>query len=190
MWETIISVVGSLIADIFTGWFKAEKKVEAEWKSRTLEGKLESYRKSDKVEKEIRKAKPVVVPKTASEWNRGVGRVAAPILLLFLILILSGCSLFTRYVQVADRKPIIETPERPVLEEDPPFNERETKLVNYAVDLETRITKYNEWANKENIENGYTEPEEENPDGETPEEGEEAGDRDGDGEDTEEGSTE
>ena len=189
MWEGIITAVLGFVANIFTGWFSNEKKIEAEWKSRTYEAKMKSYRSSDKAEREIKKAKPVETPKNARAWNRGVGRVAVPLLFLFLILFLSGCTLFTRYVEVADRKPIIEIPERPELAEEPEFNEREVKLVNYAVELETKLTKYNEWANEENIKNGYTEPSEEDPDGEKPEEGDEAGDRDGDDEADEETET-
>ncbi len=156
MWVTILGFVGKLFGDMVTGWFKSEKAVEADWKAKTYEGKMRSYKSSATVEKKIAnvEVKPEDVPTDAKGWNNGAGLV----LLCMALMFTSGCSLFTRYVEVKDRKPIIETTPRPELSEGK-FNEREQKLVKYSVTLETKITTYNDWAKAQNIENEYEDAE-------------------------------
>lgn len=82
------------------------------------------------------------------------------VVLSVFLLTVAGCwppKLFTRYIYVEDKKPLIEKPDRPDLPENPPtFTEREQILVNYTVSLEALIDEYNEWAVEENIENEYT----------------------------------
>lgn len=172
MWATIIGVVGKLFADIVLGIFTNEQKVEAEWKVRTYEGKMNSYASSNSVEKAIKKTTAKEVPADGAAWNKGVGRPAGLFLLVCVALLLSGC---IRYVYVADRKPEIELPERPTVDETNPFTDRETTLVKYAVDLEAKITTYNEWARRENVKNGYETPDGTNGEqpSETPPEGDE-----------------
>lgn len=157
MWTAIITAVLKVFGDIITNIFTNEQKVQAELKAKTYEEKMNSYVRSEAAEKAIEKSKPTEAVKTPSAWNAGVGRPLPVLFLLLSILTLSGC---VRYVYVNDRKPVIEIPERSVLETEPAFTDRELKLVDYAQNLESRIGTYNEWAKAENVRNGYAKAEE------------------------------
>lgn len=154
MLNQIIKVVLGFFADYVKMWYDGEKKAEAEWNAKTREGQLRSVIDADKIEVAISTVKPVV-PATPSGWN--AGRAVSVLVLGLLLVSLSGCTLFTRYVYVADKKPVIDLPDRPVLSDDPPFTEREKKLVTYAVDIESKTRTYNEWAHEQNRTNGYEE---------------------------------
>jgi hypothetical protein len=76
--------------------------------------------------------------------------------LVLLLACSSGCALFTKYVDVPSKHPYIEAQSRPALPHDPPaWSDRETILVNYALDLEAKIGAYNKIAHDENVRNGY-----------------------------------
>lgn len=158
MWADIIGVVLkatlSFFKDWLTSWYTEAKAKTDEWNAKTFKAQLESVVEADKIEVKIRDAKPTTVPETPMDWNKP--RVVPVLLLPVLLaasLFLQGC--FVRYVTVPDKKPIIDVLERPVLEETPPFTDREKKLVKYAVELETKIDTYNKWAHTQNIEHGY-----------------------------------
>ena len=158
MWAAIIAAVLGVVGDIITNIFTNEQKVQAELKAKTYEEKMNSFVRSNKIEKDIAKTEPTTPVTTPSDWNAGVGRVAPLLFLLLSLLILSGC---VRYVYVNDRKPMIEIPARPEIPTVPEFTDREKQIVGYTQTLEARIQKYNEWVESENIKNGYTQPEEE-----------------------------
>ena len=70
-------------------------------------------------------------------------------------LLLTGCSIITKEVYVTTRLPIIETVERPLLNEnDEPYEIIQT-LMNYALTLEDAIDIYNEYAKEQNLKSGY-----------------------------------
>lgn len=62
---------------------------------------------------------------------------------LVIVILCSGCNPFVRYVPVPSPYPVIEVPNRPIVETEIPFTNRELTIANYARQLETVIKTYN-----------------------------------------------
>ncbi len=150
------SWLGSIVAAVFKAgldylklWYNEEKAKTHEWNAKTREAQLKSVKDAEKMQLHIREAKPTPSA-TPSDWNRG-----ALIVLLAVLIPLSGCGLFTKYIHVPARMPYIVAPARPTIPVQPQFMPRETILKDYALTLEAKIKAYNAEARRENIKNGY-----------------------------------
>ena len=147
--ETIISaVVGSILSYVKL-WYDQAEAAENEWNAKTREAQLRSIKDADKMTLEIKDAKPIKVD-SPSAWN------LTPLVFVVILLLSPGCGLFTKYVHVPSKLPYIEVPVRPQIPALPvAWTTREVLLKDYALDLETKVTKYNKIAKRENIKNGY-----------------------------------
>lgn len=81
-------------------------------------------------------------------------------LILYLLMIgtlvgSSGCGIVTKEIYVTTRMPIIETVERPYLDEDDDPLVNIQKIMQYSLQLERAIELYNEYARELNKESGY-----------------------------------
>jgi hypothetical protein len=164
-----LEAFGALIVkqfmDYYRSWFDAKKAQANAWEVETRKGQMSSIVVSKASERAI-KSVQVIRPLSAAAWNTGrttearqaLRRVTANltvVLLLGLVCILPACAI-KPVVFYAQRFPMIELPDRPVLPEEPAeFTPREKLLVDYTATVEARVEKYNEIARDSNERNGY-----------------------------------
>ena len=145
--EKILQAITGALLNFVKLWFEQEKAKADEWNAKASAAMLESVKSAEKMKIQIRSAE-AQIPKTPAAWN--AGRV---ILILITFMLLSGCIVRTVYVE--SKFPVIEKPKRPEINNTPGFSERESTLVGYAINLETRINMYNDLAHEHNKRNGY-----------------------------------
>lgn len=130
-------------------WYDQEKAKEHEWNAKTRKAQLRTMKDADKMALEIKDAKPFQV-NSPSDWN------LTPLLLVAVLILSSGCALFTKYVHVPSKLPYIVVPARPQVPTQPvTWTVRETLLKNYGLELEAKVKAYNGVAKRENVKNGY-----------------------------------
>lgn len=154
--ERIVKAIVGAVLGYIRLWYDAERREAAEWEAKAMRGKVESMKASDAVEKRLEGLVPTEIATSAKAWNekarlRGVG------LLLVLCVFLPGC-LFTKYVQIEGKWPLIKAPVCPTIPAEPvELTTREFVLASYATALEVKIDVYNKEAKAHNVEHGYTE---------------------------------
>lgn len=141
-----LAAAGSVIVAIING--RRDSKAEAE--KAVAEGRLASYVETGRVEAALRNIEGED-PQSPGEWNAGVGRTVP---LLLAALLLTGC-FGSRTVYIESRWPLLDLPDRPVLDESEPFSDRERQIVNYVGKLERTIIRYNEIAQERNAKHGF-----------------------------------
>ena len=157
----MLGAIVKALLGFFKLWYDGERREAAEWEAKAMRGKVESIKTSDAVERRIGIATPLEVPTTAAAWNKKARRGAG--LLLLLCFILPGC-LFTKYVHIEGKWPVIGAPARPMIPSEPiELTVRERILVGYSMVLEVKIDVYNKEARAHNVEHGYTEDGREGP---------------------------
>jgi len=156
MWGSILSAIVKGLGQVIMDWWRAEQAESAKWAAKTRERQLISIKEGKKIEQDyvntLQKARKNPA-RSGALWNAKV-----TILLLLCPFILCGC--FRFHVYAAPYRPVPPKIERPILENESPFSEREQKLVNYASELETVYSKIRQEAIESNQKNGYPSPEE------------------------------
>ncbi|RQW76721.1 MAG: hypothetical protein EHM14_15955 [Methanothrix sp.] len=153
MWESLLKVLLGFLKT----WYDGERKEALEWESKALKGQQDSMKEARVVEKMLEAARHLKTP-SAQEWNR---KAVPAILPLLVLVLLSGCSLFTKYVTVPGMWPEFPAVERPQIPGPEEWGVREAILAGYASALEAQIAAYNGAAKAHNLKYGYTDPQKE-----------------------------
>lgn len=154
--ERIVKAIVGAVLNFVKLWYDAERREAAEWEAKAMRGKMESMKASDAAERRMNAVVPPEVTTSAAAWNekarlRGVG------LLLIFLVFLPGC-LFTKYVQIEGKWPLIKAPACPTIPAEPvELTPREFILAGYATALEVKIDAYNKEAKAHNVVHGYME---------------------------------
>jgi hypothetical protein len=156
--QRIVSAIVNAVLGYIKLWYDAERREAAEWEAKAMRGKMESMKVSDAVSKRLEGLVPTEVATTAKAWNEKARlRGAGLLFILCVFLFLPGC-LFTKYVHIEGKWPLIKAPACPTLPAEPrELTVRETILASYATALEVKIDGYNKEAKAHNIVHGYAE---------------------------------
>lgn len=139
------NIVSSIIAAITQRWDREQAEADRA-AAKAREWQLEQAREHLRVQAAMReKMEKADAPSSGAAWNAGR--------LIALALLLTGC--FRHYVPVHTYIPVPPLPERPVLEDESPFNDREQALAGYAVRVETALAEARAFAIEQNLANGY-----------------------------------
>lgn len=141
-------------------WYDRERREAAEWAAKSKEAQLESFKEGKALEQKMKNAQesaPLIT--NVNDWNeRAKQRNLANTSLLIILCLFGwmqvGC--FRFYVTAREYRPIIPTPEMPLLSEEAPFSDPDfLLLVEYIERLQSAVDLYNEKAHESNKEHGY-----------------------------------
>lgn len=118
-------------------------RAAAEARKWQLEKARDHRRLQESIREEVDEAK---IPTTGNGWNMP--------LLVLLSLLMSGC-FFRHYTPVYPYQPVPPMAERPLLEDESEFNDREQVLAEYAIRLEVSLAEARAFAIEQNLANGY-----------------------------------
>lgn len=156
--QAVLSAILQTVLRGIMDWWKGEQAEAAKWAAKTREQQLESIKTGKAKEREYVEALAEARANPAQSgamWNK---KLATAALLLMIVLPLQGC--FRFYSYTVPYRPVPPKIERPVLEDESPFNQREQKLAAYAGQLEVAYEKVRQEAIDSNEEHGYPAPEE------------------------------
>lgn len=139
------SIIGAL-----TDWWAHEEAEAAKSQAKARDKQLESVKTGMQVQAEMARktaAAATSAPKSGAGWN------AAPLLLACLLL--QGCGLFRFEVYTHPYQPVPPRVDRPVLEDESPFNDREQVLATYATSLEAALNEARAYSIEQNQAQGY-----------------------------------
>ncbi len=147
---SILRVLSDSVLQALMDWWKAEEAEAAKSAAKAREQQLRSVREGLARESEIaERILQTPAPASGKDWNKS----ALLLLLWILILPLAGC--FRHYIVQEPYYPVPPLPERPVLVDLSPFNEREQQLATYAAALEQVVIEIRISAIRANSENDY-----------------------------------
>jgi hypothetical protein len=152
----ITSIFGTLFGELLnwgTAWFEKERAASRDYEAKARKVQMDSVKEGIELEKKLTQVANETAPDACDSpagWN--AARISVVCLCCFA---LSGCIRF--YVAAREYRPIIPTPERPVLSGEQQFNHEDGKaLADYATKLEKVVQTYNEWAENGNKQAGFS----------------------------------